>query len=348
MRLRWGILGTARINRRVIPAIRASARSELVAVASRDRARAERYAAEWTIPRAIESYDALLDDRSIDIVYVPLPNSEHVRWTVRALDAGKHVLCEKPLALSVDDVDRVAAAAARSGRVAAEAFMYRHHPLTREVQRTVESGRLGPLHLVKGAFTFLLTRPGDVRLDPTLGGGSLWDIGCYPVSYACLLAGRPEEAFGWARPSIEPQGRVDLTFTGMLRFSQGVIAQFDCGFQQPFRADMEIVGRDAALRIDRPFRTDEQSRLLLVSGDHVEALPFEAQSAFAGEIADMEAAALDGAAPRVSLDESQRTVEAICALYDSARTGKPVAIDRSRSIAETRRSGRPRDQDLNL
>ncbi len=129
-RLRWGLLSTARINRSIIPAIRASTRSELTTVASRTLDRAQAYAADWKIPRALGSYEALLADREIDVVYISLPNGLHVEWTVRALEAGKHVLCEKPLALSVEDVDRVAAAAARASRVAAEAFMYRHHPLT--------------------------------------------------------------------------------------------------------------------------------------------------------------------------------------------------------------------------
>ena len=337
MRLHWGILGTARINRLVIPAIRASARSELSAVASRDRGRAERYAAEWRIPRAVESYDALLNDPAIDIIYIPLPNSEHAEWTVRALDHGKHVLCEKPLALSVEEVERIATAASRAGRVAAEAFMYRHHPLTKEVERLIASGRLGPLHIIKGAFTFRLTRDRDVRLDPALGGGSLWDVGCYPVSYACLLAGTPEEAFGWQKA---PAG-VDVAFTGMLRFPGGCIAQFDSGFEGPFRAEMEIVGRDASLRVERPFRTDERSRLLLAADDNVLSLPFDAQTAFAGEIADMESAALGESPARVSLEDSRRTIMAIRALYESARNGRPIVVGSQeiRSSADQRRKG---------
>jgi xylose dehydrogenase (NAD/NADP) len=322
MRLRWGILSTARINRRVIPAIRSSARSELVAVASRDPARGAAYAAEWKIPRAAESYAALLADAAVDVIYISLPNSGHAEWAVRALEAGKHVLCEKPLALGVEDVEHIRSAALRTGRIAAEAFMYRHHPLTIEVERLVAGGRLGRLHVVKGAFTFPLTRKDDVRLDPALGGGSLWDVGCYPVSYACLLMGTPEEAFGWQKMT----DGVDLAFSGMLRFAGGQIAQFDSGFEGPFRADMEVVGRNASLRVERPFRTDDQSRLLLITDDKVESLTFQADPAFAGEIADMEAAALGDAPPRISLDESRRTIEAIRALYESARTGRAVRV----------------------
>ena len=323
-RVRWGLLSTARINRLIIPAIRAARRSELTAVASRSLDKARAYAGEWRIPQALGSYEALLDDPAVDIVYIGLPNSLHVEWTVRALEAGKHVLCEKPLALTMEDVDRIAEAAARARRAAAEAFMYRHHPLTREAVAIAQSGRLGPLRSIKGAFTFALTREHDVRLDPALGGGSLWDVGCYPVSYACLIAGeRPGAVSGWQQAG--PSG-IDLEFAGMLRFSNGCVAQFDCGFVGPFRAEMEIVGTQAALRIFRPFRTDERSALLLQTGDAAEALPFPAEPPFAGEIADMERAALDGLPNTVSLAESRRTVQTIAALYRSAREGGTIAL----------------------
>lgn len=322
--LRWGLLSTARINRLIIPAIRGAARSVLTTVASRTPEKARAYAAEWSIPRVLGSYDALLADPEIDVVYISLPNSLHVEWTVRALEAGKHVLCEKPLALNPGDVDRIAAAAARAGRTAAEAFMYRHHPLTHAAEAIVKSGRLGAIRGFKGAFTFPLTRNGDVRLDPALGGGSLWDVGCYPVSYACLLAGAaPTEVFGWQQTST---AGVDLEFAGMMRFGDGSVAQFDCGFTGPFRAEMIVVGRDAALRIERPFRTDDRSRLVLTTGDNEEALPFDPAPPFAGEIADIEAAALDGRPQRVPLAESRRTVTAIASLYESARAGRPVKL----------------------
>src|SRR5579872_822772 len=249
-RLRWGLLSTARINRMLIPAIRSGARSELTAVASRSSDRARQYAADWTIPRALGSYEALVADPDIDVIYNPLPNSLHVEWTVRALDAGKHVLCEKPLALAVEDVDRIADAARRNRKVAAEAFMYRHHPLTHAVEAIVQSGRLGRIRGYKGAFTFALTREGDVRFDPALGGGSLWDVGCYPLSYANLLAGAaPTDVFGWQR--LAPT-KIDLEFAAMMRYADGAVAQFDSGFVGPFRAELEVIGTDATLRIDRP------------------------------------------------------------------------------------------------
>jgi xylose dehydrogenase (NAD/NADP) len=314
--LRWGLLGTARINRAVIPVIRESSRSTLEAVASRTIDRAREYATQWSIPKAIGSYEALLDDSTIDAIYIGLPNSLHAEWTVRALEAGKHVLCEKPLALSVADVDEIARAARRSGRVAAEAFMYRHHPLTHAVQKIMAEGAIGELRFIRGAFTFPLTRPADVRFDRALGGGSLWDVGCYPVSYACLLAGdSPSDVFGWQETT---ESGIDVAFAGMLRFPNGVVAQFDCGFRAAFRAEMEIVGTTGVLRVDRAFKAGADSRLLLTSGDLTEAVRFDAEGPYVGEINDMTAAALDGRAPRVTLAESRRTVETLTRLYAAA------------------------------
>jgi predicted dehydrogenase len=323
-KLRWGLLSTARINRMIIPAVRASARSELTTVASRDLEKCRAYAREWQIPRTHGSYDALLADPDVDVIYIGLPNSLHVEWTVRALDAGKHVLCEKPLALTPEDVDRVADAVRRTGRAAAEAFMYRHHPLTHAVADVVRSGRLGEIRGYKGAFTFALTRERDVRFDPALGGGSLWDIGCYPVSYSCFLAGAPPvEVFGWQQTSATG---IDLEFAGTMRFRDGSVAQFDSGFLGPFRAEMEVIGREGALKIQRAFRADEKSAMLLVRGDDIESLPCPQEAPFAGEIADMEAVVLDSTPQRVPLSESRRTAMTLVALYRSAVEDRPVGV----------------------
>jgi D-xylose 1-dehydrogenase (NADP+, D-xylono-1,5-lactone-forming) len=308
----------------LIPAIRGGARSELTAIASRTLDRAQAYAGEWKIPTAIGSYDALLAAQDVDVIYNSLPNSLHVDWTVKALDAGKHVLCEKPLALTVEDVDRIEAAAKRSGKIAAEAFMYRHHPLTHQADAIVKSGRLGRIRAYKGAFTFALTREGDVRLDPALGGGSLWDVGCYPLSYANMLAGAaPVEVIGWQQRSPTT---IDLEFSAMMRYADGAVAQFDCGFIGPLRAEMEAIGTDATLRINRPFRTDDRSHLLLTIGDSSETLACEPAAPFAGEIADLESAVLDGRPQRVPLSESRRTIRTILALYSSAATGVPARL----------------------
>jgi predicted dehydrogenase len=192
-KVRWGLLSTASINRRLIPPIRASQRGELVAVASRSQAAADAYAAEWGIPRAFGSYEAMLSSGEIDAVYVSLPNHLHAEWTIRALDHGLHVLCEKPFALTLAEVDSMTAAAARNGRALAEAFMYRHHPQTKIAGEWVREGKLGDLAVFRGTFSFYMENRENIRMRADDGGGSLWDVGVYPISFAQFLFGGPPE-----------------------------------------------------------------------------------------------------------------------------------------------------------
>ncbi len=322
--LHWGLLSTARINRALIPPLRASARNELIAVASRELETAKAYASEWSIPRAYGSYDDLLADPNIDVIYNPLPNALHAEWTIKAVQAGKHVLCEKPLALSTDEVDAMDAAAKQAGVVVAEAFMYRHHPQTLKVKEMVDNGAIGSLRLVRGAFTFNLTRKADVRLDPALGGGSIWDVGCYPISYARYIVGaEPMEAYGW---QIAGPGGVDETFVGQMRFANGVCAQFDCGFRAPFRTHIEIVGSDGAISIPHPFRPGLGERITVTRGDDVQTLTIPGEELYVGEVEDMADAILLGKPPRVSLADSRGNVATIAALLRSARENRPLPV----------------------
>jgi predicted dehydrogenase len=323
--LGWGLLGTARINRSLVPALRASRRNRLLAVASRSAERAQSYAREWEIPRAHPDYEALLADPEVDVVYIPLPNALHAEWTVRAAKAGKHVLCEKPLVLSAEELARVEAAAQGAGVVVTEAFMYRHHPQTERIQALVREGAVGQLGLVRGCFTFDLTRPQDVRLDPDLGGGSLWDVGCYPVSLARFVIGaEPVEVFGWQRKG---RSGVDEVFTGQMRFPGEVLAQFDCGFRSPFRAEMEFVGTEGVLRVPWPFRPGADAAVMLTRRNgETETIPTGGGDRYALEVEDVADAVLEGKAPRVSLGESRGNMGALVALLRSARDGRPVRV----------------------
>jgi len=324
--LHWGLLSTARINRALIKPLRASKRNQLLAVASRTQSSADAYAREWNIPRAHGSYEALLADPEIDVIYNPLPNHLHAEWTIKAVEAGKHVLCEKPLTLSVDEVDAVQAAARKQGRVVAEAFMYRHHPQTLRLQELVKEGALGALKLIRGSFTYVLSRSGDVRLDPAMGGGSIWDVGCYPISYARTIVGKePLEVFGW---QVNGPTGIDETFVGQMRFADEVHAQFDSSFAIPFQTFMEIVGSEATLTIPKPFKPETDEKLSLRRGDKTETVKIKGQELYIGEVEDMADAILLGRQPRVSLDDSRANVAAILALLESARTGKPVALDK--------------------
>jgi len=325
--LNWGLLSTARINRALIPPLRASKRNQLVAVASRTQESADRYAREWKIPRPHGSYEALLADPEVDVIYNPLPNHLHAEWTIKAVEAGKHVLCEKPLALSVEEVDAMQSAARKHGRVVMEAFMYRHHPQTLKVQEIVKRGSLGDLKLIRGSFSFDLRREGDIRLDPAKGGGSIWDVGCYPISYTRSVLGQnPLEAFGWQVTG--PTG-IDETFVGQMRFNHDVLGQFDCSFVVPLRWSMEIVGSDGTLHIPSPFKPQTDEKIYLTRDDKTETIKIKGQELYIGEVEDMADAILLGREPRVSLDDSRANVAVIRALVESARLGQPVKLGSS-------------------
>jgi predicted dehydrogenase len=307
-----------------VPALAASQRCELVAIASRERDTAAAAAKQWNVPKAVLGYDALLADPEVDVVYVPLPNSLHAEWSVRAARAGKHVLCEKPLALSIEEVDRVAEAARANGVVVAEAFMYRHHPQTQRVVEIVRSGALGRPQLVRGAFTFTLSRPNDVRLLPALGGGCLWDVGCYPVGYARLVLGEePSEAVGW---QVAAASGIDEAFVGQLRFPSGALASFDSGFRSPFRTSIEVVGSEGVLHVPAPFKPGPGATITLVRGDRSETLAMPDELLYLGEVEDMADAVLLGRAPRISLEDSRGNCAALLALYRSAAEAHPVPL----------------------
>jgi predicted dehydrogenase len=306
----------------VIPPLRASAGNRLVAVASRDVATADAYAKEWGIGRAHGSYEALLADPEVDAVYIPLPNHLHAEWTIRAARAGKHVLCEKPLALSVADVDAMEAAAREGGVTLAEAFMYRHHPQTLKVKELVDGGAIGALRFVRGTFSFPLDRPDDVRLRPEWGGGCLWDVGCYPLSFArFVLGGEAREVFG--SQVLGPTG-IDETFAGQLAFPGGVLVQIDAGFRAPLRTEMELTGTEGRILVRHPWRPVAEQPILLIRGDVTEEILVAGKDRYLLEIEDLAVAARTGQPPRVSLAESRGNVATIVALLASAREGRPV------------------------
>lgn len=322
--LHWGILSTARINRALIGPLNSSSRNRLVAVASRDSGRARAYALERKIPQYYGNYEALLEDADIDVIYNPLPNSLHAEWTIKAAQAGKHVLCEKPLALSVEEVEAMAAAGRAAGVVIAEAFMYRHHPQTLKVKEMVDAGLVGDVRLVRGSFTFNIADPKDVRLDPALGGGSIWDVGCYPISYARLILGKePIRAFGWQWTGSTG---VDEAFSGQLLFHGDIFAQFDCGFRSPYRAHMEIVGTGGSILVPDPFKPGEGSKVQLTQVEGSRWVDMPPEALYLGEVEDMADAILTGKAPRVTLEDSRGNVAAIQALLKSAREGAPEAL----------------------
>ena len=328
--VRWGILGTAHINRRLIPALRAARRSELIAIASRRAERAAEYARDWSIANTHGSYDALLRDRGVDAVYIPLPNSLHVEWTLRALDAGKHVLCEKPLALHPEEVDRIAAVARARSLVVAEAFMYRHEPLVSRALDLLRDGVVGPLWMVNSGFTYQQSRPDDVRLDAELGGGSLWDIGCYAVSAVRLVVqAEPQTALGMAirGPELPSDAAVDQAFSGLLRFPNNVVASIHSSFRSVYRTWLEVSGAEGVMRVPNPFRPGAREEIEVERGGVVTRIPVDGSPAlFVRQVDDFVAAALDGRPSAVSLADSRGNAAALAALHASARAGAAVTI----------------------
>jgi len=324
-KLHWGLLSTARINRALIAPLRSSQRNHLLAVASRSLDKAQAYAKEWGIPKAFGSYEAMLKSDDIDVIYNSLPNHLHAEWTIKALQAGKHVLCEKPLALSIGEVDAMVEAANQAGLILAEAFMYRHHPQSVRVKELVEQGVVGEIVYIQGAFTFWLENRLDIRMNPEMGGGSLWDVGCYPVSYTRLLLGaEPKEVFGWARIGVSG---VDEVFTGLMRFNSGPLAQFESGFRSPYRVRMEIVGSTGSLMISNPFKPGKDNTIVIDRGGKLEKVKMPGQELYLGEVEDIADAVLDGKPPRISLEDSRANVKVLAALLESARRNTPVEIN---------------------
>jgi D-xylose 1-dehydrogenase (NADP+, D-xylono-1,5-lactone-forming) len=251
--VRVALLSTAAINDALLGGARESELVEVIGVASRERRRAEAYARERGLERAYGGYEELLGDPDVDVVYVALPNALHVEWAIRALDAGKHVLSEKPLSRHPAEVERAFDAAERAGRILMEGFMYRHHPQTRRLHRLVSEGAIGELRLVRSHFSFTLDRPNDVRWDPDLGGGSLLDLGCYCVNASRLLAGEPEAVH--AERTASASG-VDVRFAATMRFAGGVLGHFDCAFDLPRRVALEAVGSQGSVVMVQPFIQD--------------------------------------------------------------------------------------------
>ena len=323
-RLNWGLLSTAKINRALIKPLNASKRTRLLAVASRSISSAEAYAREWNIPRAHGSYEALLADPEIDVIYNSLPNHLHAEWTIKALRAGKHVLCEKPFALTLAEVDAMSQAAHETGKVLAEAFMYLHHAQTLKIKEIVESGVLGKLQLIKGAFTFTLTREGNYRWMEEMGGGSIWDVGCYPISFARMIVGaEPVEVFGW---QLTGQGGSDESFFGQMRFKDEVHMQFDCGFKSPSRSFIEIVGTDATLNIPDPFKPGRKNEIYLNHNNEMQTIKIKGDELYSGEVEDICDAILKNQPSLISLADSRGNIAVMLALLKSAKSGKPVSL----------------------
>ena len=321
--VRFGLLSTAKINELVLRGARSSDRVEVTAVASRDRGRAEAYARDHRIERAHASYEALLADDDVDAVYISLPNSLHVEWSVRALQAGKHVLCEKPLSRRAADVEVAFEAAEAADRFLMEAFMYRHHPQMHALRALLDDGTLGEVRLIRAAFTFPLTRVGDIRMRPELEGGSLMDVGCYCVSASRFLAGEPESVLG---EQVVGSTGVDVRFAGVLRFPGAVVAHFDSALDLPSRRALEVVGSDAVVTFADPWIASVV-RVELHRDGGVEPVAVDEADPYRLELENFAAAIRGEAEPLLGREDARGQARALEALYRAAAEGAAVALD---------------------
>ena len=319
-KLNWGLLSTARINQDLIKPLTISKRTHLLAVASRSQTSADAYAGRWEIPRAHGSYESLIKDPEIDVIYNSLPNNMHAEWTMKALRAGKHVLCEKPITLTLAEMDAMVDAAQETGCILTEAFMYRHHAQTFKVKEMIDKGEIGKIQLIRGAFTFTIEPEDNSRWMTQVGGGSIWDVGCYPISYARTMIGdEPVEVFGW---QIQGQGGSDEMFVGQMKFKDGIHAQFDSGFRSPLRSMIEIVGTEAVLNIPNPFKPGIKNEIYLTRKDKTQKINISGNELYLGEVEDMCDAILHGKEPLVSLNESRKNTVTILALLEFSKQQK--------------------------
>ena len=327
-KLRWGILSTANIARAaVIPAIRASRNGDVRAVASRNRERAYAFASELGIPQSHGSYEALLEAEDIDALYIGLPNSLHCEWTVKAAEAGKHVLCEKPLGATAAECDEMDRAARRNGVVLMEAFMYRFHPRTERVSELIRGGAIGPLRAIQSTFTFRLRRSDDIRLQKDLAGGALMDVGCYCVNVSrTLAAAEPVEVQAFAHWA---ESGVDAQMAGTLRFESGLLAQFDCALTLERRELYQAAGLNGHLTVGSAFLPGGGESTIEEhhgrAGRSVHTLPGADEYRLMVEhFAD---SVLEGREVRYPASEAAANLRAIEALYRSAKNAaRPEAV----------------------
>ncbi|MCP4643560.1 MAG: Gfo/Idh/MocA family oxidoreductase [bacterium] len=322
--VRWGILSTARIGRALLKGIGLSKTSCVQAVASRDHTRAGEWAKEHGIPRAFGSYEDLIDSGEVDALYNPLPNSMHAEWTIRALEAGLPVLCEKPLTTNAAEAREVARAADRTGIPVAEAFMYRFHPLYDSVSDAIARGDIGDVVMIRSAFSFNLPDRTNIRWSRDLAGGALMDVGCYCVNLSRRFAGcEPCRV-----QAMERRDGVDGTILGLLEFPNGVMASFETSMERQSRGFAEIEGTDGLIALDSPwFPGEEQAGYTLRRGDDVQTISVPGANTYQLEVDDFVSAVRTQSDPRWTLDDAVANMAVIDALYRAAHEGLVTEVE---------------------
>lgn len=300
----WGVLGYARIAKNsIIPAIARADNARVYGVASRHQDALP--VGEWQ--QSYGDYAALLADDAIQAVYIPLPNSLHKEWVIRALEAGKHVLCEKPIGLTADEAREMQQVATQHNRLLMEAFMYQYTDRVRVIKQVLESGELGELRHINVSFRFLLDRPGTIKMQPALGGGALYDVGCYPVNFIGLVTGRLPVS---CKAESETEQGVDTNLSALLQYDDGLIANIHCGFNAFGRNYAEIIGTKGMLVVDKPF-LDDAGALYLHTNEGVRELPVSESDRYQAEIRHFSSAILNEPSRLIPLDETIRNMQVL-------------------------------------
>lgn len=326
--VRWGVLGVAHIaTEQMLPAFREADRAQLLAIGSRRLDRARHAAQQFGIPRAYGSYEELLADPDVEAVYVPLPNHLHKPWSIAALRAGKHVLCEKPIALNAEEARQMQSVAAESGCLLVEAFMYRHAPLMQRALETVRSGALGDLKTLHSSFSFIIRdRPEDVRLQREAGGGALYDIGCYCLSVLRTLAGR-EPLSVCARLSWSPKYHVDMAGAGLLDFGQELYGTFNANFDAPGTTFFRAVGTRGQIQAPYGFLGRERDAWLLTIIDgHIDRIVMPPANPYATELQEMSRAIRGDGPTQIAFERLDANMRVIDACFASDRSGQAVKL----------------------
>lgn len=327
-KLRWGIMGCAQIaTGSVMPAIQESETGVIQAVASRGLDKSSAVAKEFGVPQAYGSYEELLTDPNVDAVYIPLPNHLHREWAIRAAEAGKHVLCEKPIALNSREAAEMVEACRKAGVHLAEAYMYRHHPRIAEVRQIIASGEIGELRSIRGTFTYNDAEDtSNIRFKSAWGGGSLYDVGCYPLTAARLLFGSEPEAVTVQAIFSPEHDHVDMMASGLVEFPGGVSLIFDCGMWAYNRQLLEVLGTEGRIEIPMPFnaRFDDAEFFVYAAGEvrrarATGANPYVRQ-------ADNFAAAVFGAEPAVAADDPVQNMLLLETCLASARQRERISL----------------------
>lgn len=329
-KLRWGILGSASIAiRSVIPGIQQSQRNEVTAIASRNLDKASETAQQLGIPTAYSSYEELLADEQIDAVYIPLPNHLHCEWAIRAAQTGKHILCEKPLALNADQAQQMADAAQTAGVHLAEAFMYRHHPRYEQIANIIDSGEIGEIRGIHSTFTFNnSSADGNVRFRRDWGGGALYDIGCYSISAARMLL-RAEPSAATVKGFFSPEhDNVDMMASGLLEFGDRIGVTFDSGMWAAFRNTLEVLGTKGIIEVPSAFvsHEDNRSNFFVTVGDERREVEVPVINQYAAQADDFARTVLDGIAPRYGAEDAVQNMRVLEACLRSADEQQRIGL----------------------